>query len=717
MTVIDDIKARLDIVAYIGGSVALKKAGRTYKACCPFHQEKTPSFTVDPIRQTWRCFGACADGGDVLKFAMRKNGWTFQEALQELARVTGVTLREQSPEQKQQDDRLDHLRGVIRTAADLFHGWLIDPDSGNAEWRQNAADALEYTLGKRGLTLETLARFQIGYAPPGWNVLGDRLRQLGYSDADLIDSGISSSNDNGRVYDRFRGRLIIPIRDERGRIVGFGARALSADDNPKYLNSPQGQLFDKSHILYGLDTAKAGIRETETVVIVEGYLDVIQAQQAGYHNVVAQMGTALTDAQLKLVAPRYARRVILALDSDAAGRSATMRSLEVARRALAQDFAGRMQIDIRVLNVPSGKDPDDFIRESAEQWPQVVLTAQPVADFVIDFETADMPADASIMAREEIARRLLPLLAASEHELYRAENIQKLAVRLRVNERTLLSWAAQETLSQPQPPQPRPDVQATKPPAKPSSPSVEPVWDDMPPDFDDYGMPVFDDEPVRQTPAQATVLPEGNQISTEQRSVQGERATEAYCLGRLLERPDRVHQVNRKLRELAKGDSRLIDGPLADLHHEDFSDSMHQAIWDALHHSLHQVEYDPREFVIQQLDPLAQMVFNQVTQTEERWLIDMLHKRFEPDAYSALQNFRRSYLTAQTDDTVTVALRLRASRLQRDREALQSLIVEAQESGDSGHALLLTAQVALVSRARHWIDSYLSPNADRKQHK
>ena len=202
-------------------------------------------------------------------------------------------------------------------------------------------------------------------------------------------------NEAGRVYDRFRNRLMIPIRDDRGRVIGFGARALDAEDNPKYLNSPQTALFDKSHTLFGLDTAKTTIRDSETVVIVEGYMDAIQAHQAGFKNVVAQMGTAMTETQLQLVT-RFAKKIILSLDSDAAGQSATMRSLETARTTLQADFSGRLSVDIRVLQIPGAKDPDDLIRETPERWTELVANALPVADFVIEMEMATLPANASL---------------------------------------------------------------------------------------------------------------------------------------------------------------------------------------------------------------------------------------------------------------------------------------------------------------------------------
>ncbi len=381
MSAADEIKSKLDIVQYIQRYVPLKKAGRTWKACCPFHVEKTPSFVVNENNQSWRCFGACAEGGDIFNFAMKYHGWTFTEAVAELGKLAGVETRRQTPEQRQHSEELDRLRGLLKSAADLFHDLLYNTHD------PAAAATLNYARQKRGLSDETLHRFQIGFAPPGWQNAVDTLKALGYSEDDLIATGIASQNEeSGRIYDRFRNRLMIPIRDERGRVVGFGARALAPDDNPKYLNSPQSPLFDKSRLLFGLDFAKPTIRDTETAVIVEGYLDAIQAHQAGYSNVVAQMGTALTEPQLKLLAPRLAKKIILSLDSDAAGQSATRRSLEVARETLQADYAGRLSVDIRILVVPGAKDPDDLIREQPQAWTQLVADALPVAEYVIDRE-------------------------------------------------------------------------------------------------------------------------------------------------------------------------------------------------------------------------------------------------------------------------------------------------------------------------------------------
>jgi DNA primase len=699
MSAADEIKARLDIVNYIQQYVPLRKAGRTYKAPCPFHSEKTPSFVVDPTRQSWRCYGACATGGDVINFAMRRHGWSFTEALQELAQQTGVQLKKRTPEQAQADVRAETLRGLLRTAAETYHQWLTMPESGPEAHRFDAHETLDYVRRKRALTDETIARFMLGYAPPEWGVMTDLLKQIGYAEDDIVDSGMAIRNEQGRVYDRFRGRLMIPIRDDRGRVIGFGARALHPDDNPKYLNTPETLLFNKSRTLYGLDTAKAAVREAETVVIVEGYLDAIQAQQAGYGNVVAQMGTALTDQQLKLVAPKYARRVLLALDSDAAGQNATMRSLEVARRALSEDFAGRLQIEIRVLDIPGAKDPDDFIRETPDEWPAVVAASRPVADFVIDFELRDLPPNASIVDKEAVARRLLPLLTASERDLYRQDNLQKLATRLRIAETTLLQWAATEAREQARQQRYRPSPPLEQPEPPPAIEYAEP-----PPEFDEFGDPIpYDGDVVEAPAAPVVVRPSGPPPA--------EIVVERYCLSRLLTQPMWLYQLNRKLRQLAGDDPRLFDGPLADFSDSDFSDSGHQAIWWALVDALNQDETPPADLLPLRLNDVAREIYDALRATDEDMVRTEIKRRFDGDAsttWRGLQD-RPSTMVMSTplEEFMRQALRLRALRLSREREVLTAMCAEAETNSDTETARALNSQLNLYIRAQYRLDAEL----------
>ena len=450
MSAIEEIKSRIDIVGYVQRYVPeLKKAGRNHKACCPFHTEKTPSFVVNPERQTWHCFGACAEGGDLFTFAQKLHGWDFKEALRELGQEAGVEIRRQTPDQRQRSDRVAQLRALIAEAAEIYHRQLFQPQSHATR---------NYVVQERGLSRATLGEFRVGVAPDRWDFILNELKALGHSEQDIIDAGLAARNDRGNVYDRFRNRLMIPIADERGRVVGFGGRALNPDEPAKYINSPQSALFDKSRLLYGLDRARSAIRDSETAVIVEGYLDVIQAHQAGFSNVVAQMGTAMTEAQIRRIAPRFAKRIVLALDSDAAGQSAARRSLEVARQTLADDLTSRLATEIRIMQLPAGQDPDDVLRGSPDNWTRLVASAREVADFVIDSETANLSANASLQERQRSAANVLPLLLASENNPYRQESLQKLARRLRIGETDLLAWAQETSQSM------RPASAARQPP-------------------------------------------------------------------------------------------------------------------------------------------------------------------------------------------------------------------------------------------------------------
>lgn len=651
MSVADEIKSRLDIVQYIQRYVPLKKAGRTWKAPCPFHSEKTPSFVVNENTQTWRCFGACAEGGDIFNFAMKYNGWSFTESLEELGKLAGVETRPQTPEQRQRSDDLDKLRGLMKSAADYFHDLLFDSHN------PAAVATLKYAREKRGLTDDTLRRFNIGYAPPGWQNSIDLLRGLGYSESDLIDSGIASHNEeSGRIYDRFRNRLMIPIRDERGRVVGFGARALDPDDNPKYLNSPQSPLFDKSRLLFGLDFAKQAIRDTETAVIVEGYLDAIQAHQAGYANVVAQMGTAMTEPQLKLLAPRLAKRIILSLDSDAAGQSATRRSLEVARETLQADYTGKLSVDIRILVVPGAKDPDDLIREAPEQWQGLVDQAFPVADYVIASEMETLPDNASVQEREAVARRLLPILVASENDLYRSDNLQKLALRLHIAEQKLLMWA----LEQQQIAAAKPPRGAVQPPASSSEPEPEPPpWlDDEPPDFD--------------TPR---IERRDQQAASNLRDAK----LEALCLRMLLMQPKLIYEVNRKFHELAGANSLLLDGPLNDLSSSDFTRTSYRALMDEFVRAMAQDEMEPMDYLAQALHTDLRQDIELLLADEWNDLRPRLRNGLLADLTIVVKQAERFNTTVDpATDLIEKALRLRRDRLERERQEL--MFLEADEA-------------------------------------
>jgi DNA primase len=441
MSVIDEVKSRLDIVEVISAYIPLQKAGRNYKALCPFHSEKTPSFVVFPESERWHCFGACGEGGDIFTFVMKREGWDFRTALEELARRAGVELRPRTQAQVQAEEEADRLRGLLDETARYYHHLLR---------HASEAEIARGYVAKRGLSEEAAEQFLLGYSLPGWDNARAYLTEKGYTVEELIKAGLLVQKEaTGSAYDRFRNRLMIPIRDLKGRVIGFGARALDPDDVPKYLNSPQTELFDKSHTLFGLDVARRAIHDEDRVIIVEGYMDVMQAHQAGFTNVVAQMGTALTEAQLKQL-QRYTKRLVLALDPDTAGINATLRGVEVARETLEQKwepifdpsglvgYEGRLGAEIRVLRLPSGQDPDDLIREDPQRWTELVEGAVSVVDFYLQMllEEIDL---GDTKAKAQAVDILLPILRAVSNPVEREDYAQKIARALQVDARTVLA--------------------------------------------------------------------------------------------------------------------------------------------------------------------------------------------------------------------------------------------------------------------------------------
>lgn len=440
MSVTQEIKSRLDIVDIVSEHVQLRRSGKNYAGFCPFHSNtRSPAFYVFPETQTWHCFGACAEGGDLFNFVMKKEGWEFKETLEYLAQRAGVQLEEQTPAARQRQAAVAKLTDLLTAAADYFHQLLLHAPQ--------AEHARRYVAARR-LSAETQHAFRLGYALDSWDACRTHFNAQGYDDEELLQAGLLTENPEKQTrYDRFRNRLMIPIRDVDGRVVGFGARTLEKDGIPKYLNSPQTELFDKSRLLFGLDGAKRHIREGRQAVIVEGYMDVMQGWQAGFRNIVAQMGTALTEQQLQLL-KRYTKRFILALDADAAGAKATMRSLEVARETLDREYEirfdarglvqheGRLKADIRIVTLPEGQDPDSIIRHNHSQWPQLLAAAKPVVEYVIGVATRDLDlSDAK--AKSAVAQQIIPLITDITDPVEREHYRQMLARALRIDERTL----------------------------------------------------------------------------------------------------------------------------------------------------------------------------------------------------------------------------------------------------------------------------------------
>lgn len=424
MSVVDDIRAKLDIVDVVAPYVTLQQSGRTLKANCPFHTERTPSFIVSPERQSWRCFGACAVGGDIFSFVMRAENMEFRDALRTLAQKAGVEL------QPSRDRAASNAAQSANNAAAEFYQEVLNSDRGKI--------ARDY-LDERGVSQEAREKFQIGLSPDTWDGLIHHFMTFGITREAALSAGLVREADDGRPYDFFRGRLMFPICDRDGNVIGFGARALD-DSNPKYINTAATEAFDKRNTLYALHMATATIRQTGTAVIVEGYMDAIAAHEHGFTNVVASMGTALTEnqvSQLRSLAQNY----VLALDPDAAGQEATLRSLESSWRVFRSAISSRSQSSqsvlsqyrppaLKIAELPAGQDPDTLIRDDASLWESTVDAAQPLLDFVIPalVKRTDLAIPDS---RANIARELARLINQLD-EMDQYEYWNKLAEELNV---------------------------------------------------------------------------------------------------------------------------------------------------------------------------------------------------------------------------------------------------------------------------------------------
>ena len=419
MTIVDDVKARSDIVDVVGAYVSLQKSGQNFKGLCPFHSERTASFYVSPERQTWRCFGACADGGDVISFVTKRENVPFGEALERLATQAGVPLPQKRPVAETQEE--DRILAVNEMAAEFYRRLL--------ETSAEGEEARGY-LDRRHITPEGREAFAIGLSPGGWDGLKHYLDGLGVDEGTQLRAGLLIQRDGGGTYDRFRGRLMFPIRNRQGRTVGFGGRSLD-NSNPKYLNTSQSPVFDKSALLYGIDRAQAGMRASGVAVIVEGYTDVVQAHQHGFENVVASMGTALTERQVGLLR-NLAKQYVLALDPDAAGQQATRRSLETAWGVFRQ---GGLP-DLRMAALPDGADPDELIARDPEEWSRRVSEATPVLEYIFQQEAAQA-STMSAAEKQQVVERLFPLVAALENTFEQDRYFTRLAEVLGIDARAL----------------------------------------------------------------------------------------------------------------------------------------------------------------------------------------------------------------------------------------------------------------------------------------
>jgi DNA primase len=430
----EKVKQQADIVRVIGEYIRLKKTGQNFTGLCPFHQEKTPSFAVHPVRQIYHCFG-CGAGGDVFKFVMELDKSTFPEAVRTVAEKCGIPIprpRERSPEERRENQQRAALIEMHREAAALFARQLQEGPEGKV--------ALAY-LEDRGLDRQAMARFGLGYALSSGDAL---LRQLKskYPEALLEASGLVSRDQSGRFYDRFRRRIMFPIANDSGKVVAFGGRAMG-DDMPKYMNSPETPIYSKSNLLYHLDRAKEAIRQNDFAILVEGYMDAIAVARAGIANVAASCGTSLAEPQIKLLG-RFTRRVIVNYDPDTAGQTATERSLTL---LLEKEF------DVRVLTLPGGADPDKFLKEQgADAYRKLLAQAPAYLDYLIG--RARHMDRTTAVGKIAALNFLMPYLQRMPNRLLRSEWSTRIASELRVDEpvlREALRRAAAERRSEVKP--------------------------------------------------------------------------------------------------------------------------------------------------------------------------------------------------------------------------------------------------------------------------
>ncbi|MEJ2262101.1 MAG: DNA primase [Anaerolineales bacterium] len=593
MTAIDEVKARIDIVDLVSESVQLRRSGKNYTGFCPFHSNtRTPAFVVFPETGTWRCFGQCNEGGDIFSFVMKKEGWDFSETLRFLAERAGVELAPPTPQEQAAAEENEGLRALLEEAVTFYRHNLLNSPAGKA--------TLDYLRQERGLNDENIEAFGLGYAPESWEATTEYFKSKGYSEEDLLACGLVSERDSGGVYDRFRHRVMFPIRDERGRMAGFGARILNPQDVPKFLNSPQTVLFDKGRLLYGLDRARRTIRSEDQAVIVEGYLDVIALHQAGYTNAVSPMGTALTEHQLRLL-KRYTRRIVLALDADAAGDKATLRGLQIARQTLDREsdpifdargllgHEARLKADIRVTTLPEGLDPDDVVNRDPKDWEHILENAQPIVIHVM--QTLAQGRDLEDpKAKTEIAAQVLPLIEDVPSPIERDTYRQRLSRLLQVDERALI------TEGTPKPGRSR-----------------------------------------RRTRAPVTAQTLSDAVARIGDPLESRIALEVHCLGILMRRPDLVYQVDRDLQERG----------LARISLEDFQSADHKLLLRLIESSLEQDHAEPLHFVLNSLSlPLMELADGLLAGSEK---LDPNEERVKEDLVRTLVVLRQRSLHQYID--------------------------------------------------------------------
>lgn len=416
----DDVKNQADILRIVSDYVTLKKRGANYLACCPFHSEKTPSFNVHPGKGLFKCFG-CGAGGSIYDFVMRIEGCGFPEAVRIVAEKSGIPIPvvEETEDHKKIARERESILRLNEWAAKFFEAQLNTSEEGSS--------AREY-IGTRGIKEETTALFRLGYAPDSWDALTGHLRERGATTGEIHDSGLAVLKDTGGFYGRFRARVMFPISDPQGRVIAFGGRVMG-EGEPKYLNSPETTVYTKGRNLYGLAHAKNEIRNLGFAILVEGYLDCIIPFQEGIHNIVASLGTALTDGQVRLLR-RYMDQpqIVVNFDPDSAGQAATMRSIDV---LLAEGFK------VNILRMPTKQDPDEFVRaHGVDKFRELLKTTEPYIDYIIN--TSIAAHDTSRPAGKVAAiNAMLPHLARMRDKIARADYAEQIADRLKIDSRVV----------------------------------------------------------------------------------------------------------------------------------------------------------------------------------------------------------------------------------------------------------------------------------------